>query len=738
VLGEARTPVSWPCQIGVLPLQAECWQHRGAADELEHAVAAGGTAVLCQVLSGTGGVGKTQLAAAYARAAWQARTMDLLMWVTASSRAGVLAAYAQAGALVASAKAGDPEQAAARFLAWLETTSRSWLVVLDDLANPADLRGLWPPASNHGRVLVTTRRRDAVLAGESRCLIQVGLFTPGEASAYLTAKLAAHARTDEPEQVADLAADLGYLPLALAQAAAYLIDLDLDCESYRRRLADRRRTLPELTPDDAGLPDDQRAALGATWSLSIEHAGRLRPAGLALPMLELASMLDSNGVPQQVLTSPPALTYLAQHRTISSAPASHPGIKDADAGGSADAQDAADALRCLHRLNLADLDPGSTDRGVRVHNLIQRATRESLPPARRTTLARAAADALLAAWPEVERDTALVQALRSCTSILAGHAGADLWQNEAHAVLFRVGLSLGEAGLTSAALSECQERHAAVLRYLGPDHPGTVNTRGNLAYWRGKAGDAAGAAAAFEELLADCLRVAGTDHPATLNIRGNLARWRGEAGDAAGAAAALEELLADCLRVLGPDHALTLTTRHNLAYWRGEAGDAAGAAFEELLADRLRVVGPDHPDALITRHNLARYRGEAGDAAGAAADLEELLADYLRVLGPDHPDTLATRYSLARWRAEAGDAAGAAAAYQELLADRLRVLGPDHPATLATRNNLAQWRAEAGDAAGAAAAYQELLADRLRVLGPDHPDTLATLKSLFGNPSSGR
>ncbi|WP_255616936.1 MULTISPECIES: tetratricopeptide repeat protein [unclassified Saccharopolyspora] len=52
---------------------------------------------------------------------------------------------------------------------------------------------------------------------------------------------------------------------------------------------------------------------------------------------------------------------------------------------------------------------------------------------------------------------------------------------------------------------------------------------------RGRAGDPAGAAEAFEELLTDRIRVLGPDHPATLTTRGNLTHWRGEAGDPAGA-----------------------------------------------------------------------------------------------------------------------------------------------------------------------------------------------------------
>ncbi|MBE8475604.1 NB-ARC domain-containing protein [Streptomyces justiciae] len=151
---------------------------------LERAVAGGGTAVLCQVLSGTGGVGKTQLAAHYARCSWRDGAVDLVAWVTASSRESIVSSYGRLGADVAAGDLRDPEQAAACFLAWAETTDRRWLIVLDDLADPADLRGLWPPASPGGQVLITTRRRDAALRGRSRVHIDIGLFTPAEAASY--------------------------------------------------------------------------------------------------------------------------------------------------------------------------------------------------------------------------------------------------------------------------------------------------------------------------------------------------------------------------------------------------------------------------------------------------------------------------------------------------------------------------------------------------------------------------
>jgi NB-ARC domain/Tetratricopeptide repeat len=647
-----RPPVSWPHWVGVLPAKADAFQHREVVDALDEAVAEGGTAVLGQVLAGTGGVGKTQLAAHYARRSWQARAVELLVWVTAASREAIVSGYAQAGVDVAAADPAEPEQAADRFLSWLETTERRWLVVLDDLADPAHLRGLWPPHNPVGRVLVTTRRRDDALTGHGRRLIEVGLFTPTEATDYLAARLTGHGRREPVTELAGLAHDLGRLPLALAQAAAYLLDLGLEVAGYRRRLADRRRTLAELVPDDSGLPDDQRASLAATWSLSIERADRLRPVGLARPMLELASMLDPNGIPETVLSSQPALAYLATHRTLSTSDKDPPANEQA-----VSSEDAGDALRCLQRLSLVEHTPQNPHRAVRVHNLIQRATREAITNDRGAGLAKAAADALLAAWPEVERDTSLAQTLRANTDVLTAHADQELWRHGAHPVLSRSGESLGEAGLFAAAIAYWEQLHTAALDHLGPDHHDTLATRAHVAFWQGLSGDAVGAAAATEQLLVDTLRVLGPDHPNTLRARSSLARWQGMAGDGAGAMAAYEELVEDRLRVLGPDHPDTLLAQSHLAYWRGEAGDGAGAmaAYEELVEDRLRVLGPDHPDTLATRGKLAGWQGRLGDPAGAAAATEQLLEDYLRVLGPDHPDTVTTMDNLAFWREATGE-----------------------------------------------------------------------------------
>ncbi|MBY8879557.1 tetratricopeptide repeat protein [Actinacidiphila acidipaludis] len=763
--GAPRPAISWPHQVGVIPQRAEAFQDRGERSRLRAGTTDGGTAVLAQVLSGMGGVGKTQLAADYAEEVWDTGAVDLLVWVTATSRDAVETAFARAGADVCGADPASPQRACETFLAWLRTGRRRWLVVLDDIADPKDLAGLWPPAVPHGRTVATTRRRDAALAGGGRRIVEVGVFTPDEAVTYLTSVLATRGRAEPAAELGSLAMDLGHLPLALSQAAAYLVDAGIRVAAYRELLARRARTLADVSPDV--LPDDQMHTMAASWELSVDYADRLRPCGLARPMLELTAFLAPNGIPASVLTSTFAGLFLAGHRTSPHAGAEEHGTARAPVAVPAD--DAAAALRALHRLSLVTA-PGAADEGaagpggvaaegrmVRVHQIVQRATRDRLPSERFERAVTAVAYALVEVWPEVERDTGLADALRACAAALIscadecrerdahrGSGGRDgsgqhwerdasggragsLYRGRLHPVLYRLGRSVGESGQVAAALRYFRQLTTLAERRFGADHPDTLLARGHCAQWRGETGDVAGAVAAYGELLDDMARVLGPGHPEVSAARSNLAFWRGEAGDVAGAVAASTELLRDVVRLRGPDHPFTLNARHNLAFWRGQAGDAAGAAaaFAALLADRLRVLGPDHRDTLITRGNLAGWREKAGDEAGADEAFAEVLADQTRVLGPDHPDTLTTRSTLAGHRGQAGDAGGAAAAFAALLADRLRVLGPDHPDTVSTLGHLAHWRAEAGDTRGVAEALAEVLADRLRDLAPGHPDAPA-------------
>ncbi|MFF1611983.1 FxSxx-COOH system tetratricopeptide repeat protein [Amycolatopsis sp. NPDC058278] len=734
-MAEDRVPQDGPCEarprrrFGAVPPRAGSFQQRAVARVLDDSVGgvdatvlAGAMATSAIALIGLGGVGKTQLAADYAHTQWEEGRVDLLMWISAGGRDAITSAYIDVAVELLGQNPTQPERAWRRLLEWFAETSTRWLIVIDDLQAPADLSGLWPPYSPNGRVVVTTRCRDAALQGDRRRIVDVELFTPDEALAYLAEKLPGRARRDTGiAELAGLADDLGYLPLALAQAAAYLINKPLlNCRDYRAKIADRRTTLEELLPAAKHLPDEHDRTVAATWALSTEAADRLEPVGAARPVLELVSLLDPAGVPMAVFTADVIVQYLASRleREVATA-------------------DVVGGLECLQRFSLITLEPGQAHRTVRVHALVQRVVRDTLPFGDFAALARSAADALQHAWGDFDVDQDLMLALRSNTAALQDIAGEYLWQPHPHSVLLLLARSLGNAGLLRSSISLAGELYHRALIQCGPDHRDTLSARRFCAVSSGMRGDAAGAVAALEELLVDSLRVLGPGDLDTLRTRSVLANWKGTSGDVVDAIAAFEQLVPDLEQVMGPDHRETLVARHNLAAKRETAGDVAGAttALEQLVPHLERVLRPNHRLTLASRQDLAILRGRAGDAAGAVAALEELVADYDRVLGPDHPDTLSSRADLAHWRGEAGDAADAVTRLQQLLADTRKVLGSDHLHTLTIRTALASWLRKAGDTAGAEAEFEQVFDDYVRVLGPEHPETLAAGENIA--PSRG-
>jgi hypothetical protein len=390
-----------PQRVGVVPGPATSFQDRGGFfDDAQ----LGETVVL----TGLGGVGKTQLAADFIRN--RGADAAAVIWVTALSRDLVVATYAEAARAVLGPQ-DSVEQAADRFLAWLATTEAIWLVVLDDVQTPADLCGLWPQGPT-GWTVVTTRRRDAALAGNRHRIVDADVFSAEQAARYLQSAL--RERHPLGDDIDGVAADLQRLPLALAQAAAFMLDRQLRCSEYRRRFADRRRRLSELLPEPEALPDEHRDTVATTWSLSMDAANQLAPAGVARPLMELLSVLEPDSILAGLVTGDAARNWLSY--AIWSATGSAGDI------GAVDIDTIRDGLRTLYRLSLLRHDGDI----VRVHALVQRVTREGLDTERRSSIIWAAADALLEYWLRGVHAGGLALTMRANVDALCRHDRGEL------------------------------------------------------------------------------------------------------------------------------------------------------------------------------------------------------------------------------------------------------------------------------------------------------------------------
>jgi hypothetical protein len=586
-------PLDWPIRLGSVPVLASAFQARSAVrDRIDRARDGHATVVLAQVLSGGGGVGKTQLAAAYAHQAL-VDGVDLVVWVDASDIEQVIARYAHAAHAVEAASdrllGKSAESDAVLFLQWLATTQRSWLIVLDDLTDPEAMQAWWPPSSvfGCGRVVATTRRHDAVLSGGGRAVVDIDTYSPEEAEAYLQERLSsAHADHLLDAQAGVLAKTLGFLPLALSHAAAFMVNEDVACAEYLLRFNDSAARLDDLLPRQADTEGYGRQ-VAAALLLSLDVAQASEPVGLAVPVMRLAAVLDPAGHPRSLWASDAVIRYLSAQR------ATPPGGAPTAIGPA----QARAALRLLHRYGLLTDHAQAGSRAVRLHALTARAVRECTPETTVPEVVKTATEALTelcdeVPWNDHETRASLLTNIYS----LDGCAGDLLWQVDGHYVLRWAGRSMAR----DAAVPYWQRLVGASERQLGRAHPLTLVARRELAlvcicgplhkeafavlqedfpYQDNRLVlEASGPAAASPEavsavgLLEDTVsvrqRLLGWAHPATLTGQANLALLHWSQGNRSAAIGVLERSLAGYRATFGPRHPYTISVDNRLRSWR--------------------------------------------------------------------------------------------------------------------------------------------------------------------------
>jgi tetratricopeptide (TPR) repeat protein len=696
--------VAWPVRTGQEPPLAEAFTVRmDSVPGIEAVLVPGAVAALVPGPESSGHIdgwlrscGKTQLAAHLAGALRRSRGVELLAWVNASSRVSVLSGYVEAAARLGLDDGGDAGPAAARFLGWLAGTARPWLVVLDDVRDLADLDGLLPggPA---GRVLVTAADAGAVAGWGQAVAVPVPAFSPRESMAYLFDRL-----TTDPDQRSgayDLAENLGGEPSALAQAGAVMADSDTGCRDYQRYFAGQRERLRAAA---GRVPP----AAAVTWMLSADYAEELLPGGGTWPLLLLAALLDSHGIPRAVLTAPAACRYLA-------------GTGD---GSPPDPQHAQSALAALERAGLVCAGPAAF-----VGAPLQAAARAAAPPELLSRAVRAAADAVLETWPDGQPRSALAAQMRACAASLLRHSGDTLWDGgSCHRVLLTAGQSLTAARLTGPAVAWWREIATRCERLLGGGHADTLIAAGQLADALLAAGQAADAVHCSKWVRDGRDRVLGPGHPAAIAARISLGRALAASGDAGEALTVLREAAARSERAHGagdPAALAALDDEYAAAFLA--AGDAATAVrfCQRSLAGRERLHGPADPVALAAALRLAAAFLAGGKARDAIGQYKRVLGARERALGPGQPDTLAARASLAAAYDAAGQVGDALREHQHTCAGYERVLGPDHPLTLARRADLAGAYYAAGQLGDAVTVLRDSIPRAELGLSPDDPVT---------------
>jgi tetratricopeptide (TPR) repeat protein len=674
--------------------------HRGLQEQAKIA------ATQMVAVHGLGGVGKTQLAVQYA---WKyLHEFDAVLWVRTDSAEALEASLAGLASVLRLPEAKEREQAVQieAVLVWLRDHNR-WLMIADNADTEAAVQAIRQrlPPSLPGFMFVTSRLSSWPLNLRQ---LSVDLFSVEEATRYLLAR--AGEREHEGGGVAAaqrLAEDLGFLPLALEQAASFIVEMRWSFAKYQEQLHEARlEILSEGREGGTHYP----ASVAKTWSMTLEQIGPL-----ARSLLRLAAWFAPDAMPRGI--------FSADKKVLSEALAEQVAVTDLAIDK---------ALGELDRFSLIRL----TSEMVSVHQLLQAVEQDSLPKEECERWLVWAARLFNAFAPESPHD---VRTWRVWLP-LEPHAEALLGHMERRGVgalpiavmANQFGLLLSTRGTYARAEPLFRRALEITEKALGPKDPEMAGGLNNLAFLYDAQGQYGKAEPLYERALAIWEEALGPEHPNVATGLSNLAMLYNAQGQYSRAEPFCQRALVIRRKVLDPEHPEVATSLNNLALLYDAQGQYSEAEplYERALAIWEKALGPEHPNTAQGLNNLATVYFAQGQYGKAESLYERTLAILEKVLGPEHPKLAEGLNNLALLYNAQGQYGKAQPLCERALAIWEEALGPEHPNAATSLNNLAALYDAQGQYEKAEPLYERALAVREKALGREHPEVAQSLSNL--------
>lgn len=258
--------------------------------------------------------------------------------------------------------------------------------------------------------------------------------------------------------------------------------------------------------------------------------------------------------------------------------------------------------------------------------------------------------------------------------------------------------------------------------WFEPDHPEIARMLNNMGIIRAKIGPYESARPFWEQALAIRQKVLGPEHPETLGSLNNLGAMYNFMGKHEEARHYFGKVLAIRERTLGTDHLLTATSLNNLGDLLNRMGDpdAGRPLLERALSIRIRQLGADHPLTLACETNLGELLRASGDLVQSEYHLQHALKVAESKLGDQHPLTGRILNSLGVLFTDMDQLAEAELALNRALAIRETTRGLAHPDTAYTLICLGELHEKMGQPETAVVHFQRALTILEQSVEPSH------------------
>ena len=632
-----------------------------------------------QALYGLGGIGKTQIAVEYAYR--HKPEYSAVFWAFAESEQSLITSFIQIAHVLNLPVKDLADQAliVGAVKRWLEQ-NEGWLLVFDNADPPAVVRQFLP-SQRKGHILVTSRAdartHDFQVLFQALSfidLLEIIELPPAAAGEFLLKRTRRERSAVSTGDVDAVTKELGYFPLALEQAGAFIYENQTSFADYLKSFRKRRLELLEKRLPVIG---DYKKTVATTWAMNFAEVEKV-PASADL--LRLSAFFSPAMIPLELLEQGKAEVGEPLASQLQAA-AEDPVVLD-------------ELLKPLTDYSLIRRNIAA--RSYSIHPLVQEVVRANMatdPDAQRSWAERivrivsaAFPDPEFPKWPDCER--LLSQAL-----LCAGYITAHNFEFPSAATLLRnAGFYLHQRAQLVEAESLYQHSLAIREKSCGSEHPDTAESLSKLAWLYKDQGKYAKAETLDERAL---------------EIRE---------------------------KVLGPEHSETATSLNNLARVYQDQGRMREAEplFQRALGIKERVLGPEHPETAISVSNLARLYQEQGRLREAEPMFERALGVTERTVGPEHPSTATRLNNLAALYQDQSRLGEAEPLFQRALEIAERVWGPDHPETASNLHNLAALYGDQGRMGEAELLYERALGITERGLGPEHPNMANSLHNLAG------